>query len=472
MSTETPHSLKRSLRLRDLVLLNIVAVYTPGTLAQNMPLGAAGLLIWGMAILAFMWPCAAAIASLSRLAPMEGGIYAWTQRSFGDFHGFLCGWCYWVNTFLYVPSAFLGIAAVVSLLGGERTAWLNDNPQVVGLVAIVALWVATLLHVVGLREGAWLQNIGAIGRISMAGAILIAAVWKLTSSEGVSWGTAGDDQLDFWRKAALWPFTINALVGLDLGAAMSEEADAPSRDIPRSLLIGGVAVGGFYLLSCAALLTIGMSESNVIYGHVLAVNSLLPQTNYALTALIGGAVILFELTGLLGSGAAWLAAPARIPFAIGIDRYLPRPFALVHPRFGTPWVALLTQAVVSTILIIVNVYNATLQEAYLTLLGGSILLVLVTYLYLFAAWRKISAGSSESMARPLGLLGMLAVGAGIATCFIPPPAVVDRLRFEGRLIGSVIVMLGVGLAVYTRERHLRRSLDQEVNSSSTNASAT
>ncbi len=455
-------SLKRALRLRDLVLLNIVAVYTPATLAQNMPLGRTGLLVWGLAILAFMLPCAAAVASLSRIAPREGGIYAWTHLSFGDFHGFLCGWCYWVNTFLYVPSVFLGIAAVASLLGGERTAWLNEQPLAVALLAIGTLWIATLLHLFGLREGAWLQNLGAIGRIAMAAVILIAAIWKLAAPNGggagLVIGGAGDESLDFWRKAALWPFTLNALVGLDLGAAMSDEADAPSRDIPRSLLIGGAAVGSCYLVSCAALLVIGVPGGNIIYGHVLAVNSVLVNADHAWTALLGLLIILCELAGLLGSGAAWLAAPARIPFAIGIDRYLPRPFASVHPRFGTPWVALLTQAVFSTLLILVNIWNATLQEAYLTLLGGSILLVLITYLYLFTSWRRIVTRQqiTESPVGSLWLVGTIAVSIGIITCFIPPPVVGDALRFEARLVGSVLGMLACGMIVYFRERYAGR----------------
>lgn len=99
--------LKRALKLRDLILLNIVAVYTPSTLSQSLQLGKFGLLFWTLAVLAFMLPYGAALADLSLKHPREGGVYAWTRMAFGDAHGFVCGWCYWVNTFLYVPSIFL-----------------------------------------------------------------------------------------------------------------------------------------------------------------------------------------------------------------------------------------------------------------------------------------------------------------------------------------------------------------------------
>lgn len=449
--------LKRALRLPDLILLNIVAVYTPGTLAQNLPLGRWGLLIWALGILGFMLPYGTAIGQLSRLAPREGGVYAWTHLAFGNFHGFLCGWCYWVNTFLYVPSVFLGIAAVISLLGGARTAWINEQPLAVGIVAIGTLWLAALLHLTGLRQGKWLQNIGAIGRLTMAVAILAATIWRLIEAGSIPAALATADggataaaDLDFWRKAALWPFTLNALVGLDLGAAMSEEADTPTRDIPRSLLIGGLAVGLCYLLTYGGLLVIGSDETNVIYGHVLAVNSIIARPEHALTALLGAVIIIVELLGLLGSGAAWLAAPARIPFAIGIDRYLPRSFARVHPRYGTPYVALFVQAGVATALILVNLYGASLQEAYLALLGGSIVLVMVPYLYLFGAWRRLSAAHHREnrCVRVLAPLGLAATGTGMIACFIPPPVVAGIIGFELKIIGAVIVMTLGGLIVY------------------------
>ena len=224
----------------------------------------------------------------------------------------------------------------------------------------------------------------------MAGAILGAAIVKLAGGGAETIPAVSAAELDLWRRMALWPFTLNALVGLDLGAAMSDEADAPARNIPSSLLIGGIAVGLCYVLTYSALLLIGFGETNVIYGHLLAVNSVLAQPGLAITAAVGALIVIIELLGLIGSGAAWLAAPARVPFVIGIDRYLPESFSRVHPRYGTPYVALLIQAIVATLLILVNIYGATLQEAYLALLGGSIVLVMVTYLYLFGAWQRLS----------------------------------------------------------------------------------
>lgn len=439
--TEPRSGLKRALKLRDLILLNIVAVYTPATLSQSIPLGKTGLLVWALAITTFMLPYVAAISDLSVKHPREGGVYAWTRMAFGDFHGFVCGWCYWVNTFLYVPSVFLSIVAVASLAGGESTAWLDKNPTMVTLIAGGALWLSAALHIFGLGQGKWLQNFGAFGRLGMAVAILAAAVWKLAHPEVAT--VAAQPALGFLPSLALWPFVLNALVGLDLGSAMSDEADAPERSIPRSLLTGGTAVACCYLLTFGALVFIGVNDPNPIYGHLQAVSSVFSQFGWLWMASL---VALIELLGLLGCGAAWVAAPARVPFVIGIDRYLPKAFARVHPRFGTPYVALIVQALIATVLIFINTWGTTLKDAYLALLGGSIVLVMVTYVYLLAAWWRL--GNAKPRVVLLSLIGLVAILVSLLAGVIPPPAIENVWKFELSLIGSVLLMLICGLATY------------------------
>ncbi|MEK7831848.1 MAG: hypothetical protein AAB401_12220, partial [Acidobacteriota bacterium] len=69
LPASSPAKLKRALRLRDLILLNIVAVYTPSTLAQSLPLGWIGLAFWAAAIAGFLLPYASAISDLSAQHP-------------------------------------------------------------------------------------------------------------------------------------------------------------------------------------------------------------------------------------------------------------------------------------------------------------------------------------------------------------------------------------------------------------------
>jgi amino acid transporter len=437
--------------LRDLVLLNVVAVFTPSTIAQSLPLGWRGGVLWAVAGAAFLLPYGWAVAALSRRHPRQGGIYAWTRLAFGEAHGFVCGWCAWVNTFLYVPTLFLGVAAVLALLGGARTAWLASSGAAVTGIALAGLWGATALHVVGLGQGKWIQNAGAAGRLLIALGLLGAAAW--TVAHPVSGSVAPAATAAPWPGAlamlALWPFVLNALVGLELGAGMAEEADAPAEDLPRALRLGGGLVMGAYLLAFAAALVTGLSDGHVITGHVQAITGVVARAGAGPgLALLAGVFVLAEVAGLLGTGAAWLAAPARIPYAIGVDRRLPAAFARVHPRFGTPWVALLVQAGVASALLLLGQLGATLQEAYLVLLGGSIVLVLVPYGYLLLAWRRLAAaeggGRLPRRVAVVSGVGLAAVGVALAGCLVPPPAVDGGALYVGKLVGAVVALLMVG----------------------------
>src|SRR4030095_5298831 len=98
--TAGTHELKRVLRLGDLVLFNVVAVVGLRWGATSAKAGPSSRVLWVLAALLFFIPQGIAVIALASRFPEEGGVYAWTRRTFGEWNGFLCGWCYWVNKVL------------------------------------------------------------------------------------------------------------------------------------------------------------------------------------------------------------------------------------------------------------------------------------------------------------------------------------------------------------------------------------
>src|SRR2546423_9054838 len=116
MATETTPSrpqLVRALKLRDLVLFNLVAVLGLRHLGTTAKFGPGSLLMWLITAVFFFIPQGLAVMELSSRFPKEGGIYFWTKHALGEGHGFLCGWCYWINNVLYYPNLLIS-AAVIS----------------------------------------------------------------------------------------------------------------------------------------------------------------------------------------------------------------------------------------------------------------------------------------------------------------------------------------------------------------------
>ena len=99
--------LVRALKLRDLVLLNLVAVLGLRHLGVAAKAGSVTLTLWALAAVFFFVPLGLAVIELSSRFPNSGGIYDWTKRALGEKHAFFCGWCYWINNVLYYPSLLI-----------------------------------------------------------------------------------------------------------------------------------------------------------------------------------------------------------------------------------------------------------------------------------------------------------------------------------------------------------------------------
>lgn len=156
-------TLKRVLTLRDLVLFNLVAVIGLRWLATSSKAGPAALVLWALAALLFFIPQGLTVVELSRRFPEEGGIYAWTKRAFGEGHGFVCGWCYWICNVLYYPNLLISTAVIATFAFGKGDSGLEESWPYVLAVTLGSLWLAVAVNIVGLAKGRWLQNAGGIG---------------------------------------------------------------------------------------------------------------------------------------------------------------------------------------------------------------------------------------------------------------------------------------------------------------------
>jgi len=91
-------------------LLAVVAVVNLNVVPVIAANGRGTLWLWLAALLFFFLPQGIAVIELSHHMPGEGGAYLWAKHSFGEFHGFLCGWLYWTSNMFFVPT-LLSISA-------------------------------------------------------------------------------------------------------------------------------------------------------------------------------------------------------------------------------------------------------------------------------------------------------------------------------------------------------------------------
>ena len=453
-------SLHRVLGKRDLVLLFVVAVANLNLVPPIASSGPTSLWLWVLAFLLFFWPQGVAVTELSQKWPGEGGIYLWSKESFGERHGFLAGWTYWLAQVFYLPTIVLSCVGVGLYVAGAAAYTLVDNPYFTGCVSIFVILLLTALNIRGLSIGKWINNLG--GFATVVGSLALCLLAGFTMRHHHS--SLHPSQLKIshldWRILTVFGTICYSLVGLDLASIMGGEIREPRRNLPISIFIGGLLAGLIYIGTTASMLiAMPQKEIGLLAGILQAISVMGNRTGLS---VIVRPLALMECLAILGTASAWFAGSARLPFVAGVDRYLPRAMGRVHKRYDTPYVSLIVFAVLSSLLVCMSFLGATVGEAYLTLLDLSVILQLLPTAYLFAAllkhaWSRDGRRQARRWYLMLnGIFGVIATTVGLCLAFIPSHLVSSIWTFEWKLAGGCLLVFGAAYLFYRHGAKLTR----------------
>jgi amino acid transporter len=446
----------------DVLLFNIATVLGPRWIAAAGHNGTSSISLWVLAALFFFVPGAFVINELSSRFPDEGGLYVWAKEAFGDFHGFVAGWTYWIYTVFYFPGLLLASASMSAYVLGERGAALSQDRTFLLTISLALLLVAVLLNIIGLNIGKWLQNAGGVGTylpLLMLAGVALLVYFKRGSVTHFTWAnmmpTWNWDTVNFWSQIAF------AFTGLELVSAMSEEVRDPRRTLPRAVFGAGAMIAFMYIAGTFAILALvpaaDLDPKSGVF-HAITLGSVALKLGF-----LGILAALLVTVGNAGGVGSTVAGIARVPFVVGIDRYLPAAFGKIHPKWKTPYISILVQAGVSGAILLLSQINETTRGAYQFLIDAAIILYFIPFLYMFAAViklarRKDRMENEHAVLVPGGLsgvwisgcLGFLVVLIGIAVSLVPPGDSSDKLGFELKLVGGTLASILLGLVLYWR----------------------
>ena len=425
------------------MLLKIVAIVNINNVPPAAVFGGASLLLWTLAFAAFFIPEAVAVLALSRRYPGEGGVYLWIREELGPAHGFLAGWCYWTNNLFYVPVLLVYMAGIVAFSGGAATADLVNHRGFVAAVAFGWLALVAVLNIRGLTVGKWIQNSGGVGvALSVALVLLLALVawWRGVPERPPLIAGAG------LGMVASFSVMCNAYVGIELASTMGDEIRNPARDLRPAILIAGAIAWLSYLLVTAAVLAlVPVTELGVIQGIIQAVSA---GAGVAGVAWIVPPVAILMALSIGGAASAWFAGSSRIPFVAGLTSALPESLGRVHPRWGSPHVALAICAALAALFTAISLLGSTVAEAYQVLLKAAVVIQLIPFVYLFLALVRLSDVSR--LARAAGFVGLITTMVGIAAAFLPADDVTSVPLFELKMLLGVLGPTAIGWILYRR----------------------
>jgi basic amino acid/polyamine antiporter, APA family len=358
----TPASLERRLGPFDaaaIIVANVIGggiLFTPPFIASMAPHPIWFLSTWlAGGVLAFFG--AMAYAELAALRPRAGGEYVYLREAYGPLAGFMTGWTSFIAGFAgaLAASAIFLIVVLNRFIPGVSDPtpfFVIPLPYVPltfsrhTLMAIVVVWLFAFVHIGGVGPGRAVMNVLATLKIT---ALLIFIALGFSIGAGSS--------ANLQQAAAPISFTnwLLALVpvmftysGWNAAAYMAEEIRDPGRNVPRALLMGTIAVIIIYLLlNTLYLYSMPVGELATVKGSVF---DLIGER--VLGARAGAVLATVAIVSLMAGINAWTFAGPRIYYAMARDGVFFPSAAHVHPKFKTPHVSIIAQAVWTSVLIL------------------------------------------------------------------------------------------------------------------------
>jgi APA family basic amino acid/polyamine antiporter len=191
-------------------------------------------------------------AKLSHMIVGVGGPYAYTRVGFGDFAGFWVAWGYWIS--LWVGNAGLAVAFVGYLAAFFPV--LNNSNLLAGAVAIIMVWVVTLINLRGADLAGKTQTVTTVIKLIPLAAIGIFGLFYFDSANPAQWTPTSAQPSAFSAVQAVVALTLWSFLGLESAATATDTVDNPTSTIPRATLVGTLIVAVVYIVSSTSILGI------------------------------------------------------------------------------------------------------------------------------------------------------------------------------------------------------------------------
>jgi amino acid transporter len=389
-----------------------------------------GLTLIYLLVLPFFWciPVSLVSAELTTAMPVEGGFYRWTRAAFGDFWGFLAGWWNWSASFLLGGAyAVLFTDYLVYYFPGI-TGWKHYLVSV-GLIAVIT-WVNV-------------RGIQMVGKVATALEIFIfVPVITMIVMAFLHWRRNPFVPLIPPHQPTFKIFGVGLALGLWLYSGyeqlstVAEEVENPQRAYPRALaLVVPLSIAAYFLPTLAGLASAGHWEqwhTGYFSDAAKTIGGPWLGTWMTLAAMVGNVALLNST----------VLTTTRMPFAMAEDGYLPAALTRKHPRYGTPWLAILVSAIIYALLAWQSL--GQLISVYIWLRSAT------TVLTVLSAWklRRTRPEMPRTFLIPGGRAGLFYVVAAPVVMALVALLGSDRFAVIGGAIAMVLGPLVYGIIAF------------------------
>jgi basic amino acid/polyamine antiporter, APA family len=363
----------RALGLTSATGLVVGSIVGTGVFAMPAVLASAGtssIVVLGVIALGAML-LAVLFGQLTRRVPnSDGGLYAYARHEFGDFAGYLTGWCYWIQ-------CWAGNAAIVSAWVFYVDALFGIHPSGMGNwgIALLGLWVPAAVNLAGVRQMAWFQNLTVVLKflpllfVGVAGWFFVSAgnFGAFNASGGSLYGAIG-----IAAGVALFSF-----IGVEVAAITAKRVRNPRQNVGRASLLGTAASAILYLVVAAAVMGLVPHHELV---HSTAPFVLAFGTIFTHGAWAGKLVAALAVVSGIGALNGWTLVTTEVSRAAASDGLFPRIFAWTD-RKDTAWFGIVMAALLPSLLMLWSYTTASGLTVFTDLVDLTVVTVAIPYLF-------------------------------------------------------------------------------------------
>jgi APA family basic amino acid/polyamine antiporter len=305
-----------------------------------------------------------------RVPDSDGGLYAYARHEFGDFAGYLTGWCYWIQ-------AWAGNAAIVSSWVFYIDALFGINPSGIENwgIALVGLWIPAAINLAGVRQTAWLENITVVLKYLPLLFVAVVGWFFVTKANFGAFNASGGSLYSAIGIAA--GVALFSFIGVETAAITAKRVKDPRRNVARASLLGTGASAIVYLVVSAAVM--GLVAHKALIGNgapfVNAFGTIFPHAAWA-----GKLVAALAATSGFGALIGWTLVTAEVSRAPASDGLFPRQFAWTS-RNGTAWFGVVVAAALPSLLMLWRYTTSSGLTVFTYLVDLTVVTVAIPYLF-------------------------------------------------------------------------------------------
>lgn len=382
---------KKGLSFFTIISTVICVVFVCEAAAPAAAIGNQQFFWWIFLIITFLVPYGLAVAELGTAYESDGGIIDWIRDGLGDKWAARAAYYYWVNYPFWIASLATLFPTILSWVIG---ADLESNILIVLAIELAFTWIVTLMAFSPVSDSGAVLNGGAIIKVAVAVVVGCIGIWYATQNGFATDMSFNTFLPDLTSTSALGFISIIIFnfMGFEVICTMAGDMKDPKREIPRAIIMGGVAIAAIYLFASFGIgAAIPADQIDPDFGMIVAVQTMVGDS------ILFKVISLAFLVTLFANMASWSFGVNSVAAYAAQTGNMPKVFGKMNRKTGMPDGAAITNGIVASLILCIQLIpvEAISSGVFWMLFGMSVVFLLLTYIPMFPAFMNLRKVDSD-----------------------------------------------------------------------------